>query len=109
VIVDDFDVVRIAVLPAEADPPLIVDPNAVLARAVADQGFRRDAQIVNRAGGVDQVELALGEPLDVVRQLPGKLRSRRGIISYRQHRDDRHNRTVFAFSPRMERAWPSFS
>jgi hypothetical protein len=48
-----------------------------LARTFAHQGFepvaRRDAQIVDRACRVDQVELALGEPLDVVRQPPGKL------------------------------------
>jgi hypothetical protein len=30
VVVDDLDVVGIATVPPEADPPLIVDPDAVL-------------------------------------------------------------------------------
>jgi hypothetical protein len=34
-IVNDFNVVSISVLPMKADPPLIVDPNAVLAVPVA--------------------------------------------------------------------------
>jgi hypothetical protein len=35
VVIDDLDVVRIAALPAEADAPLVVDPNAGLAFAIA--------------------------------------------------------------------------
>ena len=34
-IIDDFYVVRIPALPTEADPPLVIDSNAVLALAVA--------------------------------------------------------------------------
>jgi hypothetical protein len=33
-IVGDLDVVRVAVFPSKADPPLVVDPNAVLAPAI---------------------------------------------------------------------------
>jgi hypothetical protein len=38
-IVDDFDIVRVAVLPAKTNPPLIVDPDAVLTLAIPFQGF----------------------------------------------------------------------
>jgi hypothetical protein len=38
-IVDDFDIVRVAVLPTKTNPPLIVDPHAVLTLAIPFQGF----------------------------------------------------------------------
>jgi integrase len=34
-IIDDLDIVHVAILPSEADAPLLVDTDAVLARAVA--------------------------------------------------------------------------
>jgi hypothetical protein len=40
VIVDNFDVFRTCVSPPKADTPLIVDPNAELACALALQGFQ---------------------------------------------------------------------
>jgi hypothetical protein len=52
-IVNDFHVVGISVLPMKADPPLIVDPNAVLAVSVAAellQSVSREVQIT-QAGG----------------------------------------------------------
>jgi hypothetical protein len=39
VIIDDFDFIRFSVDPAEADSPLVIDPNAVLPCPVAPQGF----------------------------------------------------------------------
>jgi hypothetical protein len=35
VVVRDFDIVGISILPPETDPILVVDPNTVLTRAVA--------------------------------------------------------------------------
>jgi len=52
-IVNDFHVVSISVLPMKADPPLIVDPNAVLAVPAAVkllQPVSREGQIT-QAGG----------------------------------------------------------
>jgi hypothetical protein len=50
VMVDDFDHGGGVVAPDEADPPLVVDPNAVLASAIVPQRFqpvrRRYAQII---------------------------------------------------------------
>ena len=39
VIIDDFDIVSVVVAPYEADPPLRVDPDAVLAGAITAQGL----------------------------------------------------------------------
>src|SRR5437899_2348957 len=53
VIVDNLDLLRVAVLPPKADAPLVVDANAVLTLSVTAQCFepiaRRDAQVPNRA------------------------------------------------------------
>ena len=47
-IVGDFDLVALAIVPHEADAPLVVDPDAVLTRPLPLQGFqairRRNAQ-----------------------------------------------------------------
>lgn len=43
-VVDDFGVVRIAVFPDEADTPLLIDPDTVLARTVAAEGFEMVAR-----------------------------------------------------------------
>jgi hypothetical protein len=49
-IVDDLDVIGIALLPAKADPPLPIDTNAELPVAIAGQGLqpiaRQTPQIV---------------------------------------------------------------
>jgi len=39
VVVHDFNLVRVPVTPGKADPPAVVDPNAVLPGAVALQSF----------------------------------------------------------------------
>jgi len=39
VVVDDFDVVGVAIFPVKADTLLIVDADTVLAFAVASEGF----------------------------------------------------------------------
>jgi hypothetical protein len=67
VVVDYGDVKRIAVLPAEADSPLIVDANAVLASAISFQLLQPVAwwntKIFELFGGVDLHELAQHETL----------------------------------------------
>jgi hypothetical protein len=39
VIVDDLDMVSVAVMPDETYPPLVIDPDAVLAAAVAAESL----------------------------------------------------------------------
>ena len=70
VVVHDLDVVGAAVRrPPEADPPLVVDPDAVLPLAVTPQRFEavagRDTQGHQCSGGVDLQQLASRDPLDV--------------------------------------------
>jgi hypothetical protein len=72
-VVDDFDIPRISIMPAEADTPLVVDSNAMLAGPVAAEFLkaiaRRDPEIVERLGGVDGDQLAEHDPAEL-RQEP---------------------------------------
>ena len=55
-VVDDFDLVALPFVPDEADAPLVVDPDAVLACALRSQSLqaicRRYAQVVEALGAV---------------------------------------------------------
>jgi hypothetical protein len=77
VVVDDLDVIRVPVLPAKADAPLIVDANAVLARAVAFELFesvaRRNTQVLELLGGINEANLTEHEPEQVGREPPDAL------------------------------------
>ena len=65
-VVDYLDLVRFAVLPCEADPILVVDPDAVLPPPIAGKGFkviaRERAQVVESLGCVQLRQLALCDP-----------------------------------------------
>jgi len=67
VVVHDLDLVRIAAMPPEADPPLVVDPDAVLACAITAQPFQavsgRHAKIVQSRRGIQHPELSQGHLL----------------------------------------------
>src|SRR3990172_7326950 len=64
VIVRDFDVVGIAVLPPKTDPVLVVDANAVLPCAVAAEALQpiagRDTQLSQAADSIELRQLATG-------------------------------------------------
>src|SRR4051812_23936000 len=68
-VVHDFDVVRLVLGPDEADPVLVVDPNAVLALSIAGEGLEafagRDPEIGEALGGIELVELAKGHGPEV--------------------------------------------
>jgi len=72
VIVDDFHGIRVPVLPAKADSPLIIDPKAVLAGAGAFEFFesiaRGHSQFLELLSGVDNTELAEHGPLQLGRE-----------------------------------------
>jgi hypothetical protein len=53
-IVNNFNMVRIVFLPAEADAPLVIDPNAPLAAAAAFERFQ------SGAGKSSQISQPLG-------------------------------------------------
>src|SRR3990172_4207303 len=73
VVVADLDVMGVSVLPAEADSPLVVDPNAVLADAVPGEALQavpwRHAELVQSLGGVHEQQLAVRSSLHVRCQL----------------------------------------
>lgn len=62
---------RIAVLPSEADAPLIVDANTVLPSALPSKLLesvpRRDAQIIEGLGGIDDDQFAQHGALELAR------------------------------------------
>jgi hypothetical protein len=64
-----LDVVGIPVREAEADPPLVVDADRALPRALALESVEaiagRDLQVVEPGGQVDVLELASGATSDV--------------------------------------------
>src|SRR6185436_10586547 len=63
-IIHDFNIVRLVLGPDEADPVLVVDPDAVLALAVAGESLQaitgRGPEIIKALGGIELVELAKG-------------------------------------------------
>jgi hypothetical protein len=68
VAVDNFDILGTGRCPGEADPPLLVDADAVLTGAIPSKGFQSvpgwDSQVVEGVGGVQHSELAQGGPFD---------------------------------------------
>lgn len=72
VIVNDSYIRRLAVLPAETYTPLVVDADAPLPGAVAAQLLQtvagRDAQFLDPADGINELELATGNHLDFLRK-----------------------------------------
>ena len=61
-VVNDLDLVCIAILPSEANAPLIVDPDTVLPSALTSKLLEaiswRDAQILEGLGGINDDQLA---------------------------------------------------
>ena len=72
-VVGDLHVQGIAVFPAEAYPPPIVDPDAVLALPIPGQLFKaipgRNSQIGQSIGGVKHEELLQSRAVDVLWEL----------------------------------------
>ncbi|HET7540187.1 MAG TPA: hypothetical protein VFK05_09955 [Polyangiaceae bacterium] len=71
-IVDDLDIVRVGSKPAEADAPLIIDSDAVLANPVPGEFLEaigwRNAEVEEAGRGIKHDELAKGNSLEVRRQ-----------------------------------------
>jgi len=62
-VVNDFDIVDIAFVPTETQPPLIIDPDGVLSLAITLERFesisRQPTQIVERGRHLEDHQLAL--------------------------------------------------
>jgi len=76
VVVHHFDLLRVAVLPHEADPILIVDPYAVLSTSVSAEGLEvvawERAQVVQSVRCVQLYQLALSDTGDTPKP-PGRM------------------------------------
>lgn len=74
-IVHDFYVISITINPFKTDPPLIVDPDAVLPCPVAAELLQSvgwwNAEVAQRDGIVEHAQLAVADLLDVLGQ-PGR-------------------------------------
>ena len=69
-IVGDLHVVGISAFPAKANPPLVVDPDAVLILAISGELFetvpRGHSEIAQRVSRVEQEELLQGRPVNTL-------------------------------------------
>ena len=76
-IIDDFHIVGIAPEPAEADAPLVIDADAVLADAVAMEPLeaipRGDSEVLKAHRSVQYPQLAESGALHVRAELPDRL------------------------------------
>jgi len=76
VVIHDFDIVSVTRPPAEADAPLIVDPNAPLSCAITSKSLeavsRWNPEIVKDDRGVELAQLAQCHALDVCSEPPNR-------------------------------------
>jgi hypothetical protein len=72
VVVDDLHVEGVSGTPVEADPPLRVDPDGMLAATISPEGFesvsRGDPEVFERVRSVQEHELAESGPLKLGRK-----------------------------------------
>ena len=96
-IVHDFDAFRIAAAPNEANPPLVIDSDAVLGTAVCFQCFqpisRRHSQVVQRSGPVEIFELAPGNILNA-RWKSARTLAAKNLFGFRTCETDNHRRIL---------------
>jgi hypothetical protein len=77
VVVSDLDVGRSGSSPPEADPPLVVDPDAVLTGPISTESLepipRRHPQIVEGLRSIDDQQLPIRHPLQIRAESPHAL------------------------------------
>jgi hypothetical protein len=85
VVIDQLNIFCARVGPFETDPPLLVDPDAVRADAVALQLLesiaRGDPQVAENLGSVEDQQLPEGNPLGAVVKFGGLVASSRSARS----------------------------
>jgi hypothetical protein len=78
-VIDNFNVPRLTLVPSKAYPPLVIDADAMLSRAVAVKSFqaiaRQRSQIVQPVGRIDGQKLCTGSALNLVRQIANRVAS----------------------------------
>src|SRR5262245_26011345 len=91
-VVDDLDFVGMALTPDEADPPLVVDADRMLAAPIALQRLQpvagRNAKIIETDRVVEKTQLAQSNGLNVARKAAAaKARPDRGRFLVAEARD----------------------
>jgi len=78
-VVGDLNFGGAALMPAEKDPPLLIDANAPKPFEIAGQCFkpvgRRHTELVNRQGAMELAQFHQGALLQVARKPPGEFPS----------------------------------
>ncbi len=68
-IIDDFNIVRIAFTPYKANPPALVDSDAMLSFPITDEFLKMvsgwNTQIIQRSGNIEDLQLAACVSLDL--------------------------------------------
>ena len=76
-VIDDLDLVGIGILPAETDPPLVVDPDAVLPRPIAfellEPVTRWNPEVLKGFGSVERDQLPEHDPAEFGGIVPDRL------------------------------------
>jgi hypothetical protein len=77
VIVYELNIVSVSLVPAEADTPLVIDPNAVLSLSISSQFLkaisRRDNKVVQSLRRIQQEQLPLSAAPQITREFPRRL------------------------------------
>ena len=106
-VVDEFYVRGIRAGPAETDPPLVVDPNAVLPGAIAFELLQpvagRHAEVIERFGGIQGDEFPEHRPSEIGRKAPYGLAARTFSIAFAQRFEPLFDSTWIGSAPSSSR------
>ena len=76
-VIRDFDIIRIAVIPAKTNSPLVIDSNAVLAFPIANQFLKTirwwNTKVFQGISSIEHHELSQCRSLDIPRELLNSL------------------------------------
>jgi hypothetical protein len=76
-IIDDFNIVRIASSPYKANPPALIDTDAMLSLPIANEFLKavsgRNTQIVQHSSNIEDLQLSACFSLDLRRKLSREL------------------------------------
>ena len=88
-VVDQFDIVRVAVTPGEADAPLVIDTDTVLPRALGGQLFQtvtgRYAQIDSAASIATSLRTSFA---GAAREIADRLATKKDVPCYGQRTNE---------------------
>jgi len=94
-VVYDLDLMRVALLPDEAQTPLVIDANATLTRSVVFKRFqpvaRRRPQIQQVDYRIQDLQLPQGDPLNV-RRKPARASALPNLRRLRRFERSNHSR-----------------